>query len=130
MVWIETRGYQAKDKEGNNSFRKLFKYITGRNEQKQNIAMTTPVFMQGSAETKTMAFVMPASMKVDQAPAPSDGEVNVKEVDGGLFAVLSFTGVRSDEMEATQETSLRKWISAQGKQLYSDSVEPIFGYSD
>ena len=32
MVWIETRGYSTKDKEGNNSFRKLFKYITGRNE--------------------------------------------------------------------------------------------------
>ena len=34
------------------SFRKLFQYISGANEKKQKIAMTSPVFMEGKADDK------------------------------------------------------------------------------
>ena len=42
------------------SFMRLFRFITGGNETKQKIAMTTPVFMSGADSNATMAFVMPA----------------------------------------------------------------------
>ena len=45
MNIIETKGYASGDKKGNQGFRKLFKFITGQNEKRQNIAMTTPVYM-------------------------------------------------------------------------------------
>ena len=65
MTIIETL-----DKEGRgNGFRKLFKFITGTNENKQKISMTTPVYMhQNEGHEKMMAFVMPASMSIDQVP--------------------------------------------------------------
>ena len=53
-----------------NGFMRLFHFITGSNEAKQKIAMTTPVFMSGSDSNNTMAFVMPAKMKAAEVPNP------------------------------------------------------------
>src|SRR5512136_1394639 len=44
------------------SFMRLFRFITGSNEAKQKISMTTPVFMSGSESNATMTFVMPAKL--------------------------------------------------------------------
>src|SRR5512135_2412641 len=44
------------------SFNRLFRFITGGNEAKQKLAMTTPVFMSGGETNATMAFVLPAKM--------------------------------------------------------------------
>jgi len=38
------------------SFNRLFRFITGGNEAKQKIAMTTPVFMSGEDTNATMAL--------------------------------------------------------------------------
>lgn len=46
------------------SFMRLFRFITGANEAKQKIAMTTPVFMSGQNTNRTMAFVLPAKPEV------------------------------------------------------------------
>ncbi len=52
-------------------FRTLFNYIQGSNVQKQQISMTTPVFMQQNENAnKMMSFVMPASMSLEQVPLP------------------------------------------------------------
>jgi len=53
---------------GDGSFMRLFRFITGGNEARQKIAMTTPVFMSGSESNATMAFVIPAKMKTAEVP--------------------------------------------------------------
>ena len=45
------------DQNRNNNFGKLFRYITGNNQENEEIAMTTPVYM--SDQNKTMEFVLP-----------------------------------------------------------------------
>ena len=68
--------------ETSGSFPQLFRFITGSNEQKQNISMTTPVYMQPKTRdgNQKMAFVMPATMTAEQVPKPTDHSLNVKQI--------------------------------------------------
>jgi len=81
------------------SLNRLFGFITGRNEAKQKISMTTPVFMSGTDSNRTMAFVLPAKLKSDQVPRPSDDSVTVRELAAGQFAVLRYSGRRNPKRE-------------------------------
>lgn len=103
------------------SFNRLFGYITGKNAGDQKIAMTTPVFMSGSS----MAFVMPDDVKAP--PRPTDGSVTVKEIPGGRFAVLTFSGGRSASQEEKMLGDLKAWMAASGLPVQSP---PIYGYFD
>jgi DNA gyrase inhibitor GyrI len=109
------------------SFNRLFRFITGGNESKQKIAMTTPVFMSGEETNATMAFVMPAKMKTAEVPKPSDGAVTVRELAAGRFAVLRFSGGRSAKNEAESLERLRAWMKQEGLKELSP---PIHGYFD
>jgi hypothetical protein len=109
------------------SFMRLFRFITGGNEAKQKIAMTTPVFMSGGDTNVTMAFVMPAKMKTGEVPKPSDRSVTVRELAGGRFAVLGFSGGRNPKNEAESLERLRSWMKAEGLKELSP---PVYGYFD
>ena len=109
------------------SFNRLFRFITGGNDAKQKIAMTTPVFMSGEDTNATMAFVMPAKMKTADVPKPSDGAVTVRELAAGRFAVLRFSGGRSAKNEAESLERLRAWMKQEGLKELSP---PIHGYFD
>ena len=109
------------------SFMRLFRFITGSNEAKEKIAMTTPVFMSGSESNATMAFVMPAKLAGSQVPKPRDGSVKVRELEAGRFAVLRFSGGRNAKKEAQSLGRLQSWMKAQG---LKDLSQPIYGYFD
>lgn len=109
------------------SFMRLFRFITGANEAKQKIAMTTPVFMSGSDSNRTMAFVLPAKLNTATAPKPADGAVTVRELPGGRFAVLRFSGGRSAKRESETLARLQTWLAAQGLKT---SASPVYGYFD
>ena len=113
--------------EADGSFNRLFRFITGGNEAKQKIAMTTPVFMSGSDSNRTMAFVLPAKLNAATAPKPADGAVTVRELPGGRFAVLRFSGGRSAKREAETLARLQTWLAAQGLKA---SASPVYGYFD
>lgn len=103
------------------SFNRLFGFITGRNAENQKIAMTTPVFMANS----TMAFVMPADLKA--VPRPADGSVTVKEIPAGRFAVMTYSGGRSEAQEKRTLAELKAWMASQGLPV---SSPPLYGYFD
>jgi DNA gyrase inhibitor GyrI len=109
------------------SFMRLFRFITGANEGKQKIAMTTPVFMSGGPTNLTMAFVLPAKMKPGEAPKPSDGAVTVRELPAGRFAVLRFSGGRNAKKEAETLARLKAWMEAEKLSVLSP---PVYGYFD
>jgi DNA gyrase inhibitor GyrI len=115
---------------GNNadgSFMRLFRFITGGNEAKQKIAMTTPVFMSGSDSNATMAFVLPAKLKSDTVPKPTDGSLTVRELPAGRFAVLRFRGRRNAKNEAESLQRLKDRMAAEGLSVLSP---PVFAYFD
>ena len=83
---------QGLDSGMNGSFNRLFKFIAGGNESKQKIAMTTSVFMTGSASNATMAFLMPVKFTAENVPKPVDGTVKGQELTAGRFAAMRFSG--------------------------------------
>jgi DNA gyrase inhibitor GyrI len=107
------------------NFMRLFRFINGRNDQKQKIAMTTPVFMDGSQTNATMAFVMPAAMTSTNTPKPKDSGLRVKEMPPGRFAALRFKGYRNAKNETIALTQLREWMKAQG---LTEASPPVFAY--
>jgi DNA gyrase inhibitor GyrI len=113
--------------DGDGSFNRLFGFITGKNEAKQKIAMTTPVFMSGSDSNRTMAFVLPAPLKSAAVPRPADGAVTVRELPAGRFAVLRFSGARSAEQEALALGQLQAWMESRG---LKGALPPVYGYFD
>jgi hypothetical protein len=108
-------------------FMRLFRFITGANEGKQKIAMTTPVFMSGSSTNLTMAFVLPAKLNTASVPKPADGALTVRELSAGRFAVLRFRGSRNTKNEAETLAQLQAWLERERLPALSG---PVYGYFD
>lgn len=113
------------DGDSGTSFQKLFRYISGANYDGEKIPMTTPVFMSGEEQMRSMSFVMPANMK--SAPGPKDPALRVTTIPAGSFAVFGFSGLRNAEAESNALAQLEDWIKKSG--LVS-SGKPLFGYFD
>jgi hypothetical protein len=81
------------DSAGNRGFGPLVRYISGANQQGQQIAMTSPVLHATQSEaTHTISFVLPEGMNPDDAPMPSDGRVQVHLVPPRVVSALRFAG--------------------------------------
>ena len=109
------------------SFMRLFRFIGGNNAAKQKIAMTTPVFMSGEATNAIMAFVLPKNMGANQTPKPNDAGVAIREISGGQFAVLRFSGGRNANNETAAPAKLNAWLT---QEKMESRGGPIYGYFD
>lgn len=126
LIFAETPTDKAGD-SNDGSFMRLFRYITGSNEQNQKIPMTTPVFMANESEQPMMAFVLPKDFNPSHVPAPKDSKVKIREIQAGEFAVLRFKGARSLEKESDSLTRLEEWLNNQ----HIKSVgNPMYAYFD
>jgi hypothetical protein len=107
------------------SFMKLFGYISGSNEAKQKISMTTPVFMENdTADSKgQMGFVMPKQVAVKGVPAPTGPDVKIMKRAAGRFAVLQFSGTLNTKSATESESKLRSWMETKGLSAGTSSEE-------
>ena len=80
-----------------NSFRKLFNYISGNNENNEEIKMTTPVTQIEKKGNMTMQFYLPLKFNKDNAPRPSNADVKILNIKGGYYAVITYSGRASDK---------------------------------
>ncbi len=80
-----------------NSFRKLFNYISGNNESNEEIKMTTPVTQIEKKGNMTMQFYLPLKFNKDNAPRPSNSDVEILNIKGGYYAVITYSGRASDK---------------------------------
>lgn len=95
------------DEVGNEGFRRLFDYISGKNRKKQSISMTAPVSQEAESEKISMTapvnqvrvgekyritFVMPAKYTMDTLPEPLDTRVKLRQVPGQLIAAFRYSG--------------------------------------
>ena len=79
------------------SFRKLFNYISGDNENNEEIKMTTPVTQVEKKGSMTMQFYLPSKFNKDNIPSPSNSDVKILNIKGGYYAVIKYSGRASDK---------------------------------
>ena len=87
---------QALNTNENNSFRKLFNYISGENETNEEIKMTIPVTQVEKKGNMTMQFYLPSKFNKDNVPNPSRSDVEIINIAGGYYAVIRYSGRASD----------------------------------
>ena len=111
---------------GSAAFRAWAGYIGGRNTAQDAIAMTAPVLQEPATsqtiemtapvvQTETeqgnyvVAFVLPASLTLDSAPAPTDPDVRIREVSERIAAATRYSGRWS---ESSYERHLSELMAA------------------
>ena len=88
---------QTRFQGSNSGFQKLFKYISGNNQNATKIEMTTPVTMLPDQGQMVMQFYLPSRFDLASAPLPADGSVEIASIDEGYFAVIQYSGFASDK---------------------------------
>lgn len=111
----------------NGGFRQLFRFITGRNEGTEKIAMTSPVLIETAKGSKTMSFIMPKKTVEKGVPKPAGESVILEEVPAARYAVLRFSGGRTVKNEANAIEKIHAWLA---EQKIVGKSDPIFAYYD
>jgi hypothetical protein len=119
---------------GSSGFSKLASYIFGGNNEKKQIAMTSPVHMDISDTMSSMSFVMPANYNKDNLPLPNNSDVQITTSPDEYVAAITFGGFASQE-KIKKETAIlenalhEKQISFYGHFRYLGYNPPyqIFG---
>lgn len=120
-------------------FRALAGYIFAREREGERIAMTAPVIQAAPSEATDpglwrVAFVMPSGRTAADLPAPARDDLRFKQVPGGRYAAVRFSGSWTDELFAERESALRRWAAARGLSIeepamiayYNDPFTPGF----
>jgi DNA gyrase inhibitor GyrI len=113
--------------EMNGGFGQLFRFITGSNESKEKIEMTSPVLISNTTDKKTMSFIMPQNTVEKGVPKPAGDTVSLSKVDAARFVVLRFAGGRSADNETQAITTLKAWMLTQ---KLAGKGEPLLAYYD
>lgn len=117
------------EEAGNQGFRILAGYIFGKNKGERKIAMTAPV-AQAPAPAKiamtapvtqaaanggfVVQFTMPSEYTLETLPEPLDPQVRLREVPGGRFAVIRYSGTWSEGNYQEHLAKLQRSVEAAG----------------
>ena len=112
---------QVTNKGDNNSFRKLFNYISGENKNSEKIAMTIPVTQTKKDGELFMQFYLPSKFNKETTPIPTNPDLEIATIPEGYFAVIKFSGRSSDKNFEKHNKIL--------KQKLLDDKIPINGFA-
>ena len=114
------------DEVGNAGFRRLFRYISGDNQAKRPISMTSPVAQEMKSEKISMtapvtqqkggnrwsiAFVMPAEYTMDSLPIPNDARITLRAIPARLLAAITYSGTWSESRYEEHKALLDQMMS-------------------
>ncbi len=125
---------------GDEGFRRLFEYISGKNAQRASIAMAAPVIQSGqkidmaapviqatSVGGFAIQFVMPAKWTLATLPVPEDHNVRVREVAPARFAAIRYSGFWSKDRYEVNLAKLRRGLL---REHLTPDGEPIWARYD
>ncbi len=103
---------------GSSGFSKLAGYIFGGNNEKKQIAMTSPVHMDINDSVSTMSFVMPLNYNKDNLPLPNNSEVKIETTADEYVAAIRFNGFASDKDIKENKEKLENVLKAKSISYY------------
>ena len=95
------------------SFMRLFRYISGANEAQTKIAMTTPVFTDQDGTNRQLSFVVPKKVAAAGPPKATREDIAVETRLAGRFAVYRFSGSWGAERAASARQKLADWVAGE-----------------
>ena len=108
------------------NFRKLFNYISGRNNTQEKIKMTTPVTQVEKNGNMSMQFYLPSKYNSENAPNPSRGDVKIVNIEGGYYAVLRYSGRASDGNFLKHKEILEKELRKNNISIISPPIKATY----
>ncbi|MCL4721332.1 MAG: heme-binding protein [Gammaproteobacteria bacterium] len=121
------------EEAGNRAFNPLFRYISGNNRARAEIAMTAPVVQEAAEAARgeriamtapvrqeaaeggyRVAFIMPAGYTAETIPEPLDPRVQLRSTAPRLLAALRYSGGWSAAAFARRENELRAELATRG----------------
>ena len=109
-----------------NNFRKLFNYISGRNDTQEKIKMTTPVTQVEKNGNMSMQFYLPSKFNSENAPNPSREDVKIVNIEGGFYAVLRYSGRASDRNFLKHKEILEKELRKNNISIISAPIRATY----
>ena len=108
------------------NFRKLFNYISGKNDAQEKIAMTTPVTQVEKNGNITMQFYLPSKFNSENVPNPSREDVRIVNIEGGYYAVLRYSGRASDGNFIKHKEILEKELNKNKISIISPPIRATY----
>ena len=108
------------------NFRKLFNYISGRNDNQEKIKMTTPVTQVEKNGNMSMQFYLPSKFNSENAPNPSREDVKIVNIEGGYYAVLRYSGRASDGNFLKHKEILEKELQKNNISIISPAIRATY----
>ena len=108
------------------SFRKLFNYISGNNENNEEIKMTTPVTQVKKKGNMTMQFYLPSRFNKDNTPSPSNSDVKILNIKGGYYAVITYSGRASDKNFIKHKSILENELIKKNISILSSPIKATY----
>ena len=112
--------------QGSSSFRKLFNYISGDNENNEEIKMTTPVTQVEKKGSMTMQFYLPSRFNKDNIPSPSNSDIKILNIKGGYYAVITYSGRASDKNFIKHKDILEKELIKNNIPILSPPIKATY----
>ena len=109
-----------------NGFRKLFNYISGNNEENQEVKMTVPVTQEIKNGSMTMQFYLPLKFNKDNAPKPSNSDIKILNIEGGYYAVIKYSGRSSDKNFLKNKNMLEKQLKQDNIKITSPPIRASY----
>jgi len=108
------------------NFRKLFNYISGRNDTQEKIKMTTPVTQVEKNGNMSMQFYLPSKFNSQNVPNPSRDDVRIINIEGGYYAVLRYSGRASDRNFLKHKKILEKQLQINNISIISPPIRATY----
>ncbi|XP_030930906.1 uncharacterized protein LOC115956748 isoform X1 [Quercus lobata] len=102
---------------GSTGFNDVTGYIFGKNSRSEKIPMTTPVFTQAfDAELSKVSIqvLLPLDKDISSLPDPNQETISMRKVEGGIVAVLKFSGRATEDVVREKEKALRSSLINDG----------------